>query len=396
MRKHDLHRGIGSALPGRPHLPAILPFRFKWAGTFLRWFYRNRSLRPTSEGFRFVLITLAVGIAALNTGNNLLYMLLAMMLALILVSGVLSEKCLKGLSIQRRTSAHIFAGQPSTVALRVTNEKSHFPSFSLRISDIVAGAQEVIATHVLYVPPKGSLLHSYGLLFPQRGHFRIEATKVSTRFPFGLFVKIATIANQTDVVAYPTPKPLPQAVLDSLETIGHDREASRRGAGSGLYNLREYHVGDDSRNVHWKTSARQARLVVRENEAEDRRQVTLALPVLAPSGMQTLQLAANEGFERAIILSASLAAHFQRQGFAVRLVVGDDALPFGTSQGHFYQILRLLALSRWSLDEEAPIPVSFSTLVSHTALGQLVIVVLPWEDRQLRAVCQGVTLILDA
>jgi uncharacterized protein (DUF58 family) len=367
-----------------------------WPGRFLRWFYHNRSLRLTSEGLRFVLITLAVGIAALNTGNNLLYLLLAMMLALIVVSGVLSERCLKGVSIQRRLPAHLFAGEPATVALRVTNDKRHFPSFSLRISDVVVGAAQFAATHLLYLPPKGSTVHSYRLLFPKRGQFRVEATKVSTRFPFGLFVKIATLPNQEEMVAYPAPAPLPQAILDALETIGHDRAASRRGSGSGLYNLRDYHVGDDSRSVHWKTSARQSRLVVRETEAEDQRQVTLALASQAPVGMRALTLTATQDFERAIILTASLAAHFQRKGFAMRLVIGDEELRLGTGQGHFYRILRLLACSRLSLNTGAPIPSSFLTLSSDTAVGQLVLLILHWEDDQLRAACRGVTGILDA
>jgi len=367
-----------------------------WPGMFLRWFYQNRSLRLTAEGLRFVLITLAVGIAALNTGNNLLYLLLAMMLALIVVSGVLSEKCLKGLSIQRRLPAHLFAGEPATVALRVTNEKRHFPSFSLRISDVVVGAAQFAATHLLYLPPKGSMVHSYRLLFPKRGQFWVEATKVSTRFPFGLFVKIATLPNQAEVVAYPAHRPLPQAILEALETIGHAREASRRGPGSGRYNLRDCRVCDDSRSVHWKTSARQSRLVVRETEAEDQRQVTLALASQAPVGMRALTLTASQDFERAITLTASLAAHFQRQGFAMRLVMGDAELHLGTGQDHFYRILRVLAFSRMTVNIGAPVPSAFLTLSSDTALGQLVILILPSEDVQLRAACQGVTRILVA
>jgi uncharacterized protein (DUF58 family) len=393
MPTHHPHRAIGFE-PLAPVMTKLTALS-KWPGIFLRWFYQNRSLRLTSEGLRFVMITFAVGIAALNTGNNLLYLLLAMMLALIVVSGVLSEKCLKGLNIQRRLPPHLFAGEPATVALRVTNEKRHFPSFSLRISDVIVGAAQFAATHLLYLPPKGSTVHSYRLLFPKRGQFRVEATRVSTRFPFGLFVKIATLPNQAEMVAYPAPKPLPPAILDALETIGHDREASRRGLGSGLYNLRDYHVGDDTRSVHWKTSARQSRLVVRETEAEDQRQVTLALASEAPVGMRALTLTAIQDFERAVILTASLAAHFQRQGFAIRLVIGNEEVCLGTGQGHFYRILRLLAFSSLSLNTGAPIPSSFLTLPSDTALGQLVLVILPWEDERLRAACLGVTRILD-
>ena len=47
-------------------------------------------------------MTLLVGFGAINTGNNLLYLLLGMMLALILLSGVLSETTLRKLRVRRR------------------------------------------------------------------------------------------------------------------------------------------------------------------------------------------------------------------------------------------------------------------------------------------------------
>src|SRR5438105_13638821 len=55
--------------------------------------YNYRSIRLTSDGTRFVVLTLAVGVAAINTGNNLLYLLLAMILSIIVHSGMISEQC---------------------------------------------------------------------------------------------------------------------------------------------------------------------------------------------------------------------------------------------------------------------------------------------------------------
>ncbi len=104
---------------------------------FFRWFYRNRSLSLTSEGKRFVLLALAIGLAAVNTGNNLLYLLLAMMLSLIVVSGLLSEQCLRRVLIQRRLPAHIFAGSPSTGYFSIANGKARVPSFSLHVMDLI-------------------------------------------------------------------------------------------------------------------------------------------------------------------------------------------------------------------------------------------------------------------
>src|ERR1700743_3004921 len=62
-----------------------------------------RRLRFTREGKFFVGITLGVGFAAINTANNLLYLLLGMLLALIVVSGIMSELSLRDLTAVRRT-----------------------------------------------------------------------------------------------------------------------------------------------------------------------------------------------------------------------------------------------------------------------------------------------------
>src|SRR2546429_7599778 len=88
---------------------------------FVRWLYHYRSISLTSEGTGFGLLSFAVGIAAINTGNNLLYLLLPMMLSLIVMSGILSEQCLKQLRVRRRVPGHVFAHGPATPALSGTN-----------------------------------------------------------------------------------------------------------------------------------------------------------------------------------------------------------------------------------------------------------------------------------
>jgi uncharacterized protein (DUF58 family) len=354
---------------------------------FFRWFYRYRSLRLTPEGVRFLLLTLAVGMAALNTGNNLLYLLLAMLLSLIVMSGILSEQCLRHLTIRRRIPENIFANRPATVTMSVTNRKPKLPSFSLRVLDVVERKTVDRGIHLLHLPAGASASQSYPVLFTRRGRHRIEGLKLQTRFPFGLFVKAANLPLSSDLVVFPELRPLPEGLLHDLAVLGYDQAAARRGPGVGLYNLREYQHGDDSRAIHWKTTARQSRLIVRETETEDLRQVTLALPTAVPEGRSA------EFFEQAVSLTASLAAYFQRQGFAVRLLVGEQEVPHGLGQTHLYRILRALALCepvgvRQCADAALD---GFRTLRDRTARGEVTIVVLPWLDRDLQAMCRDVS-----
>ena len=359
---------------------------------FFRRFYRYRSLRVTTEGVRFLLLTLAIGMAALNTGNNLLYLLLAMMLSLIVMSGILSEQCLRHLVIRRVIPDNVFANSPATVTLTVANRHPRLPSFSLRVLDIVDGKAVDRGIHILHLPAGASVSQSYPVLYTRRGQHRIEGVKIQTRFPFGLFIKAANLFLSSDLVVYPALRLLPESLVHDLTVLGHDQAVSKRGPGSGLYNLREYRHGDDSRTIHWKTTARQSRLIVRETETEDLRQVTLALPTAVPSGR------APECFEQAVSLTASLAVHFQRQGFASRLLVGEQEVPHGTGEPHLHRMLHELALCEPGpvRQSETATPDGFRTLADRTTHGELTIVVLPWPDPVIEAACRGVSRLVPA
>lgn len=360
--------------------------RFERIREFFRWFYRYRSLRLTPEGVRFLLLTLAVGVAALNTGNNLLYLLLAMMLSLIVMSGILSEQCLRHLVIRRRIPEHVFANSPALIALSLTNRKPRLPSFSLRVLDVVEGKTVDRGIHVLHLPAGVSVTRSYPILFPRRGRHRIEWIKVQTRFPFGLFIKAAHVSLSSDLVVYPELRPLPEGFLHDLAVLGHDQAVSRRGQGVGLYNLREYLPGDDSRMIHWKTSARQGRLMVRETETEDLRQVTLALPTAIPADGQRF-------FEQAVSLTASLAAYFQEQGFAISLLVGEQEILYDVGEEHLYHMLHVLALCAPPSAEGSAsgAPEGFGMLGERTMRGEITLVVLPWPDPSIQRLARGVS-----
>ena len=366
--------------------------RFERIREFFRRFYRYRSLRLTPEGTRFLLLTLAVGMAALNTGNNLLYLLLAMMLSLIVMSGILSEQCLRHLVIRRVIPDNMFANRPATVTLAVANRQPRLPSFSLRVLDIVEGKAVDRGIHVLHLPAGASVSQSYPVLFARRGRHRIDGVKIQTRFPFGLFIKSANLFLISDLVVYPELRPLPESLVHDLAVLGYDQALSKRGPGIGLYNLREYQHGDDSRTIHWKTTARQSRLIVRETETEDLRQVTLALPTAVPDDH------ASEGFERAVSLTASLAAHFHQQGFAIRLLVGAQEVPHGVGEPHLYRMLHVLALCESAPDRQSDAAAldGLRALGDRTARGELTIVVMSWQDPAVEAACRGASRLVPA
>jgi hypothetical protein len=126
--------------------------------SFVRGMSQRRSIRFTSDGTKFLLFTFGIGLAAINTGNNLFYLLLAMMLSLIMISGLLSEYCLRRLEFHRHVPDLIMANEPTTLTLSVANRNRYLPSLSLRLLDVAEGQDIDRGLSIPFLPPQSSVL----------------------------------------------------------------------------------------------------------------------------------------------------------------------------------------------------------------------------------------------
>lgn len=304
---------------------------------WVRRLAHHRSTRITSDGFRFLLFTLAVGVAAINTGNNLFYLLLAMMLSVILLSGVLAEQSLRRLEFHRHLPDLLFVKESATATIVLKNGKTQLPSYSLRLLDVMDGRDIDRGLSVHQLLPGASRLLSYPIVAEKRGHFRVDGIRVVTSFPFGLFTKKAYYPIEGSTVVSPSIIPLGDSLIPDLHAAGHERQLQRRGHGSDLYNLRLYQSGDDSRNIHWITTARTSKLIVRETAAEDQRRATVYLATRAPATQDAL-------FEQAVTFTASLVAHLAARGYHITLVVGTDRSSSSVGHEHIIHCLHTLAL----------------------------------------------------
>jgi uncharacterized protein (DUF58 family) len=353
----------------------------------IRWLLRRlpvrRSIRLTSEGTRFLLFTFGIGTAAINTGNNLFYLLLAMMLSLIVISGLMSEHSLRRLEFRRHLPDLITAHEATTVTLSVINRNSHIPSFSLHLLDIVDGNDVDRSLWIRQLPPQRSMLLSYRLVATKRGWLKLDGIRVQTLFPFGLFLKRALFPMPSQILVGPQIKPMAVRFVDELVSQGQGQSLPRRGHGTELHNLRLYQPGDDSRTIHWMSTARTSQLIVRETEVEDQRRITIALSTVAPHHRDIL-------FERAVALVASLAWELSRRSYAVRLIVGDADSGLGSGSTHFGIILRLLALC----ERRNPNEGETRFHVHHSEDGYL-LAVIPWADPLAHAAMADADRLLD-
>jgi uncharacterized protein (DUF58 family) len=304
---------------------------------------RSRRLRSSREGKYFIAITIGVGLAAINTSNNLLFLLLGWMCSVIIASGILSELSLRGLVVARVPPPRVFAGRPFLMGISLRNVKRRLPSFSIEIEDLVVAGSSAKPLdkkcYFLKIPAGRTQSTSYRHTFSRRGLYRFEGFRIATKFPFALFRKSRDVDQVGEIIVFPAIMPVAPPPPSSVH--GADDVRARVGRRGEFFGLREAREGDDSRDVHWRSSAHKGRLMIREYEEEAQRRTAIlvdnALPPDASADDQ-------EALERAISMAASLSSSYLQRGYAVKIIARGQIVPAAGGPQQLARILRALAL----------------------------------------------------
>jgi len=313
----------------------------------------------TRAGIVYVLVTLVIGIAALNTGNNLLYIVVAAMLAAIVVSGYISAWVLRYLELDIHLPEHVFAGRPVLGRIVLRNDRRTFPSFSIRVVSTrkkrkkLAKQWQWEATtfafpfnrtpeeqwlklpdkrlkrvtvlppppgifqgmaYFPFLPAQADAIADLELKFDRRGRYQEDSFGLATRFPFAFFTKTRHVSLKREVLVYPRIETTDE-VFQILPLVRGEWESFVRGRGSDLYRIREYMPEDSARHVDWKATAKSGSLKVREFAREDERKLCIAFDNPAPGVLS------EEAYERAVDLAASLAWHFSNEAAEVSYII---------------------------------------------------------------------------
>ena len=321
--------------------------------TPLGWLTYQIDYKLTREGMVYIVGIFVVALAALNTGNNLLFMVLACLLAGVLISGLLSRVVLGGIDVRLELPEHIFAQRTILAIAELHNTKQMMPSFSVSlVSEAAPKAKKNAPAHPApqildrpvyfpHIPHRQTVRQNVELTFPRRGVYRQDALGLRTKFPFGFLQKTRRLDSEIEAVVYPRIQPT-EEFYEILPLVSGELESYQRGRGNDLYAIRDYQFNDSARHVDWKASARTGALQVREYAREDERRVMLAFdPYIGPQ--QETDAQAAEQFERAVTLCAGLAWHFYEINSVIEFRSAGFATPRMSAGEIIYDILRYLA-----------------------------------------------------
>jgi len=315
----------------------------------------------TREGMAYLGVALIISVAALNTTNNLLFIVLAAMLAAIVVSGFASAAVLRGLQLEIAMPERAFAARPVLARVRLANPRRWMSAFSVRVATSVGKKKKPKPTwewhktefafprrnpwvhlpdytlrrkiepekppeifdkpvYFTYIPPGLTGEIPVELNFPRRGRYAQDTFFVATRFPFSFLVKSRRVRLSRELLIYPAL--LEESdFFDVLPMITGDFVSMARGRGSDLYRIREHTPEDPARFVDWKATAKTGALKVREFTREDERRLRIVFDNAAPGAVPEAL------YERAVSKAASLAWHFAGENIDLTFLGrGDDGL----------------------------------------------------------------------
>lgn len=323
--------------------------------------------RITLEGIVFVVVTLAIGIAAMNTGAQLLFLVFSMMCAFWVVSAILADASMRKLRIRRQIPRDVTMLEPTTIRFSVTNTKKRWASSSIRIVDFLEGEKPLGATFAAQIAPGQTVDCSYQVVFPHRGTYQLRTVHVISHYPFGWIKRAFPRLMPAEIVVLPAVLPVVQLLETAKVDLG-DYSSLRKGRGTGLYGTRRYVEGESVRDVHWKLSARSNTLLVREFESDEYKRASVILDNRLPAGADKF---AVERLEMAIILAASLVQELVRRSYQVELCTATGSVGFDQRPTHVQRCRRALAtIEPAAITAQRPGPSAKDSVVFQIALTE--------------------------
>lgn len=325
------------------------------------------------------LLTLMAYVAAVNHGRGLLWGLASLFLAA-LVTGLLWPRwLLHRLEISRRIPRRAAEDEEIELAIRVRNP-GLLPRYLVEVADrlpFIGAASGPLSREPVLLGQLGSIgggqeeTLTLRVRAEKRGRYAVGPVQLQSAFPLGLAqISRASADSRSSLIIYPSLFAIEALPLKGCPRLIHRGERSLpHGAGSSEYrSLREYQPGDPPRHIHWPSSARSNRLMVRE--FEPLAAAALAIALDCHPGAQ-----AGEGrrstFEIMVKVAASLARFATEQGLPLRLLGAGNGPEQERQSGdaHFQLLLETLAQVDMVAESAAAPPPDYAGALLAQAAG---------------------------
>jgi len=301
-------------------------FRFLWTGAIL------------------IAVTCIVGVVAINTSTGLLYLLLGLLMGFWVVSAIFSTINLMGITVTRHVSETSQVGEKLLLTYTVKNNKRFLRSYSLVIEELGHFPMIFPSAYCMSLRAGQERIIKVEVLCRRRGHMRLRRIRLSSRFPLGLIAKCFVSNEAADVVVHPAVGHLRYHLLAKTKSSASGSLGQYNQQTKGFeefYGLREFQNFDNYHWIHWRSSAKYNRLMVKEMSEYNSNQITIMLDTRVEDPLSVEQ---QDMLEEAISFAATMIDRATERCLPVALAVsGGEVKMFKRGRG---------AAHRWALMTE--------------------------------------------
>ena len=280
-------------------------------------------VKVTASGYFYILITIILSVGAVNTGNNLLYLMASLTLALMILSGIASFWNLFFLDVSLMPPKEVFAQIPARFRLIVNRKRgsSFFLSFETRFGSTRHSIVRGLSEKTLW------------LTFPKRGKASIETVRIHSGFPLGFIRRFKIFSAAVEIIVYP--KPLIRFIppLSGSSVTSEKGETSRGELSDEVRDIRDYRQSDPLKRVDWKATARRGEMMVRDY-------------FYVEGDTLTIDLSRRGGaWEKRLSEACYMVVAGEKKSLSLSLILQDHRIDPGKGARHKRRLLEALALA---------------------------------------------------
>lgn len=288
-------------------------------------------------------MTLFWGFSAVNTGNNLIYLIVSALLSFMGISGFFGKRNLSKIDIEVEHPQEIYANKEFPLKIKLKNNRAFLPVFLMRVkirgqslSEKGTVPLDQYETLFPFIDKKSDAARYTNVSFEQRGKYEIKNIHICSVFPFNFFIRCRRLDKSFGFIVLPEPKKCDLLSTFEKEKMSKgERHLNKIGFESEILSIREYIHGDPFKYINWKATAKTGELKTKELSSLSFQ------PVVIDFEKSTIR-----STEKKISCITYTILQLLKKNIPVGLKIGDKFYKPDVSNSHKISILKELALYR--------------------------------------------------
>jgi uncharacterized protein (DUF58 family) len=287
-------------------------------------------------------------LSAWNRDINMLYAMFSLLVATLFLAYVLPRKALHEVTASHTLPAAAFEEDQIDIAVVVKN-KGWRGRYMIEVIDSIPAAEPALQKPMSFIARlKGGETLKFTIPFQcyKRGEYAIGPMVLRSAYPLGISAIESVIPEeQPKLIVYPKIFEISHLPFLSVTNMpSSSAEAVAKAGGSEeFFGTREYHHGDSIKYIHWRSTAKYSKLIVKEFEMRCTSEITFILDLHRESSVGTGR---ESTLEYSVKIAASMAKYVLEHGNTVQLIGFGERLhmlPYSRGMDKLHHVLDMLA-----------------------------------------------------